>query len=174
MRLVLKDSSVIQIVDSFGIGDLIAHYAEVSDVATDVEKCTEENCSAIKLISDSGEIMAEYTDMVFAGVTTAQSSEPGVGIEAHFHFRAKTAEERMMQMLVELQSRVGAIEESQAIQDGAIEDLAGNVSDMGETQDLMDGAITDLADAVSELTESNDLQDGAIEDLAEAVSDSGN
>lgn len=169
MRLVLKDSSVIQIADSFGIGDLIATYNDITGVSVDVEKCTEENCSYMKLVSDSGETMAEYTDMVFAGVTTGATSGVSL-IEVHFHFRAKTAEERMMQMLTELQSKVAAIEESQALQDGAIEDLAGSVSDMGETQDLMDGAITDLADAVSELTESNDLQDGAIEDLAEAVS----
>lgn len=144
MRLELKDSSVIQIADSFGIGDLIAVYVHMSEMTADVEKCTEENCSSMKLISDDGEVMAEYTDLVFSGVTTEPSSEPGVTIEAHYHFRRKTAEEKMMQMISALQERVD-------LMDGAIEDLAIGVSDLSESQDLQDGAIEDLAEAISDM-----------------------
>lgn len=170
MKIVFKDLSEIALVDSFGIGDLVAHYDEVTEVAADVEKCTEDNCSAMKIVADDGEIMAEYTDLVFAGVTTNASLD-STGVEAHFHFRVKNAEEKMLQMIHELQAQVADIAASQELQDGAIEDLAGSVSDLGEAQEVQDTAISDLADAVADIDETNTLQDGAIEDLAEAISD---
>ena len=69
-----------------------------------------------------GELLTgEYDNVIIAAPTTREDGEEGAVI-VRMHFREKT----------DLELRVDALEESQEIQDGAIEDIGTVLSDLAE------------------------------------------
>ena len=121
MKLIFKDNSIITFTDSFGISDISYKYISMDAVSVDVAKCTSENCSLIKVYDDEDNLIGTYEDMVFGGVNIYEvADDETILYEAHFHFRNKTDVEKLTE-------KVAALEESQALQDGAIEDLADTV-----------------------------------------------
>lgn len=69
-----------------------------------------------------GELLTgQYDNVIIAAPTTRENGE-GEAVIVRMHFREKT----------ELELRVDALEESQEVQDGAIEDIGAVLSDMAE------------------------------------------
>lgn len=121
MKLIFKDNSIITFTDSFGISDISYKYISMDAVSVDVAKCTSENCSLIKVYDDEDNLIGTYEDMVFGGVNIYEVADGETTLyDAHFHFRNKTDVEKLTE-------QVAALQESQALQDGAIEDIASEV-----------------------------------------------
>lgn len=121
MKLIFKDNSIITFTDSVGISDISYKYLSMDAVSVDVAKCTPENCSLIKVFDNNDNLIGTYENMVFTGFDVVEVTEGETTLyDAHFHFRNKTDVEKLTE-------KVAALDESQALQDGAIEDLASEV-----------------------------------------------
>lgn len=121
--IVLKDETKIQIEEGASL-DHIVHIAE--DETAAVEVCaalTPQNVESVTFIHEcEGEeqVVGEYTDLILTAAPVRQDTEDEK-VSVTFGLREKTS--------VEL--RLDALEEGQAVQDGAIEDLGIVVSEMG-------------------------------------------
>lgn len=124
--MTFKDGTRIEIEEGASLGH-IAHIATNEANALFVcEKCTAENVSEIKF-SQPGEdgaeiITGEYTGLLLSGAPTRATNEDGLSVTVTISLYEPSA----------LELRVAALEESQGVQDEAIDDLGGAVSDMME------------------------------------------
>ena len=121
--IVLKDNTKIQIEEGASL-DHIVHIAEDETAAVDVcAALTPQNVESVTFIHEyEGEeqVVGEYTDLILMAAPVRQDTEDEK-VSVTFGLREKTS--------VEL--RLDALEEGQAVQDGAIEDLGIVVSEMG-------------------------------------------
>lgn len=118
--LKLKNGYEIQIEDGASLGH-IEHIAQTEEAALEViNQLTAENVSAVEFLHD-GVVNGEYPQVALNTAPTRAVNEDGT-ITVTISLREKT----------DLELRVDALEESQSIQDGAIEDLGTAVSDMME------------------------------------------
>ena len=124
--MTFKDGTRIEIEEGASLGH-IAHIATNEANALFVcEKCTPDNVSEIKF-SQPGEdgaeiITGEYSGLLLSGAPTRQTNEDGLSVNVTISLYEPSA----------LELRVAALEESQTVQDEAIDDLGGAVSDMME------------------------------------------
>lgn len=124
--MTFKDGTRIEIEEGASLGH-IAHIATNEANALFVcEKCTPDNVSEIKF-SQPGEdgaeiITGEYTGLLLSGAPTRQTNEDSLSVTVTISLYEPSA----------LELRVAALEESQTVQDEAIDDLGGAVSDMME------------------------------------------
>lgn len=128
MKLILADGSVINFAEDRGIGDIIAIYATMEAAQADEAKITPANVSHIQTTTDEDAPIGEFFDLIIDSteiVPVYEDEEIVSAYELHIHLREKTA----VEVLTE---RVDALEESQATQDGAIDDLGGAVSELME------------------------------------------
>lgn len=128
MKLILADGSVINFAEDRGIGDIIAIYATMEAAQADEAKITPANVSHIQTTTDDDAPIGEFFDLIIDSteiVPVYEDEEIVSAYELHIHLREKTA----VEVLTE---RVDALEESQATQDGAIDDLGGAVSELME------------------------------------------
>jgi hypothetical protein len=101
--------------------DVAKTYSTISDIGKEFAKFAPENVSVIKAYDDDGALIAQFDGMYFGGVRIENlATDNGVKFEAHFTFRQKT----QMEIMAE---QIAALQESQNLQDGAIEDLADTV-----------------------------------------------
>lgn len=119
-KLKFTDGTIIDIEEG-------ASLAEVTHIATNEAnamyvcgKVTAENVSTLQFLHGDA-VTGDYQNVVIAAPTTREDGE-GETVIVRMHFREKT----------ELELRVDALEESQAVQDGAIEDIGAVLSDMAE------------------------------------------
>ena len=116
----LKNGYEIQIEDGASLF-CIEHIAQTEEAALEViNQLTAENVSAVEFLHD-GVVNGEYPQTALNTAPTRAVNEDGT-ITVTISLREKT----------DLELRVDALEESQSIQDGAIEDLGTAVSDMME------------------------------------------
>lgn len=124
--MTFKDGTRIEIEEGASL-DHIVHVATNEANALFVcEKCTPDNVSEIKF-SQPGEdgaeiITGEYTGLLLSGAPTRATNEDGLSVTVTISLYEPSA----------LELRVAALEESQGVQDEAIDDLGGAVSDMME------------------------------------------
>lgn len=124
--MTFKDGTRIEIEEGASLGH-IAHIATNEANALFVcEKCTPDNVSEIKF-SQPGEagaeiITGEYSGLLLSGAPTRATNEDGLSVTVTISLYEPSA----------LELRVAALEESQTVQDEAIDDLGGAVSDMME------------------------------------------
>lgn len=124
--LTFADGTRIQIEEGASL-DHIVHVAQNEANALFVcEKCTPDNVSEIKF-SQPGEdgaeiITGEYSGLLLSGAPTRATNEDGLSVTVTISLYEPSA----------LELRVAALEESQGVQDEAIDDLGGAVSDMME------------------------------------------
>lgn len=124
--MTFKDGTRIEIEEGASLGH-IAHIATNEANALFVcEKCTPDNVSEIKF-SQPGEdgaeiITGEYSGLLLSGAPTRATNEDGLSVTVTISLYEPSA----------LELRVAALEESQTVQDDAIDDLGGAVSDMME------------------------------------------
>lgn len=119
-KLKFYDGTIIDIEDG-------ATLSEVTHIATNEAnalfvcgKVTAENVASIQFLHGDA-VTGDYQNVIIAAPTTRENGESETVI-VRMHFREKT----------ELELRVDALEESQEIQDGAIEDIGAVLSDMAE------------------------------------------
>lgn len=119
-KLKFTDGTIIDIEDG-------ATLSEVTHIATNEAnalfvcgKVTAENVEHLEFFH--GELLTgQYDNVIIAAPTTREDGEEGAVI-VRMHFREKT----------ELELRVDALEGSQEVQDGAIEDIGAVLSDIVE------------------------------------------
>lgn len=104
-----------------------ASLAEVTHIATNEAnalfvcgKVTAENVASLQFLHGEA-VTGDYQNVIIAAPTTREDGENGT-VVVRMHFRGKT----------DLEIRVDALEESQEVQDGAIEDIGAVLSDMAE------------------------------------------
>lgn len=119
-KLKFTDGTIIDIEEG-------ATLAEVTHIATNEAnalfvcgKVTAENVSTLQFLHGEA-VTGDYQNVVIALPTTREDGE-GETVIVRMHFREKT----------ELELRVDALEESQEVQDGAIEDIGLVLSDLAE------------------------------------------
>lgn len=128
MILVLADNSTIHFETDGGIGDIIASYQTMAAAQTDEARITPANVAHIQTTTDEGVPIGEYFNLIIESteiVPVYEDEETVSAYELHIHLREKSAVEV-------LTDRVEALEESQEVQDGAIEDLGEAVSGLYE------------------------------------------
>lgn len=119
------DGTKIEIDEGASLDRIVNHSRNEAEALFVCEKCTPENVSHIAFSQpgDDGDVITgEYDNLVLAGAPTRQTDEDGVSVIVTISLREKS----------ELEIRVEALEESQGVQDEAIDDLGGAVSDMME------------------------------------------
>ena len=119
-KLKFVDGTIIDIEDG-------ATLSEVTHIATNEAnamfvcgKVTAENVASLQFLHGEA-VTGDYQNVVIAAPTTREDGEEGAVI-VRMHFREKT----------DLELRVDALEESQEVQDGAIEDIGLVLSDLAE------------------------------------------
>lgn len=119
-KLKFYDGTLINIEDGASLGD-ITHIAQnEADALFVCGKVTAENVEHLEFYHDDM-LTGQYDNIIIAASTTREDGE-GETVVVRMHFREKT----------ELELRVDALEESQEVQDGAIEDIGAILSDMAE------------------------------------------
>lgn len=124
--MTFKDGTRIEI-EGGATFDHIEHIATNEANALFVcEKCTAENVSRITFSQPDEQgaeiITGDYDNLVLNGAPTRQTNDDGLSVTVVISFREKS----------EIEMRVEALEESQGVQDEAIDDLGGAFSDMVE------------------------------------------
>lgn len=121
MKLVFKNDAELVITTFADPIDVVKVYSDIADIGEEFSKFAPENVSTIKVYDDDNVMFAQFEGMFFGGVRIENiTTETGAAFEAHFTFRQKTQMEIMAEQIASLQ-------ESQTLQDGAIEDLADTV-----------------------------------------------
>ena len=101
--------------------DVVKTYSNIAAIGEEFSKSAPENVSTIKVYDDDDVEIAQFEGMFFGGVRVENIvAETGAAFEAHFTFRQKSQMEIMAEQIAALQA-------SQNLQDGAIEDLADTV-----------------------------------------------
>lgn len=119
-KLRFMDGTTIDIEDGATLSD-ITHIATNEASAMFVcGKVTPENVEHLDFLHGEA-VTGSYDHIIIAAPTTREDGENG-GIIVRMHFREKT----------EMEKRMDALEESQEVQDGAIEDIGTVLSDMAE------------------------------------------
>lgn len=124
--MTFKDGTRIEIEEGASLGHIVHVATNEANALFVCEKCTPDNVSEIKF-SQPGEdgaeiITGEYSGLLLSGAPTRQTNEDGLSVTVTISLYEPSA----------LELRVAALEESQTVQDDAIDDLGGAVSDMME------------------------------------------
>lgn len=116
----LVDGTIIPIEDGASL-EAVTHVATNEANAMYVcGKVTAENVEHLEFLHGES-VTGSYDHVIIAAPTTREDGEEGAVI-VRMHFREKT----------DLEIRVDALEESQEVQDGAIEDIGTVLSDLAE------------------------------------------
>ena len=124
--MTFKDGTRIEIEEGASLGHIVHVATNEANALVVCEKCTPDNVSEIKF-SQPGEdgaeiITGEYSGLLLSGAPTRATNEDGLSVTVTISLYEPSA----------LELRVAALEESQTVQDEAIDDLGGAVSDMME------------------------------------------
>lgn len=119
-KLRLFDGTEITIEDGASLGEVTHIARNEADALFVCGKVTAENVEHLEFLHDDM-LTGQYDNIIIAASTTREDGE-GETVVVRMHFREKT----------ELELRVDALEESQEVQDGAIEDIGLVLSDMAE------------------------------------------
>ncbi len=119
-KLKFIDGTIIDIEDGATLSEVTHIASNEANAMYVCGKVTADNVSHLEFFH--GELLTgQYDNVIIAAPTTRENGE-GETVIVRMHFREKT----------ELELRVDALEESQEVQDGAIEDIGSVLSDMME------------------------------------------
>lgn len=119
-KLKFVDGTVINIEDGASLFEVIHIADDEASALSACSKVTAENVTSLQFIHNEV-VTGQYDHIVITSPTTREDSESGRVI-VRMHFREKT----------DLELRLDAIEETQDIQNGAIEDIGLALSDLAE------------------------------------------
>lgn len=89
--LVLADGTTVELESGAALGSMQVVFADKESMVETWDKFTDENLKSVQVTGGSGEVIAEYTDLVFVSVTSTEK-EDGT-ILTVFALREKTATE---------------------------------------------------------------------------------
>lgn len=119
-KLKFTDGTIIDIEEGASLGEVTHIATNEANALFVCGKVTADNVSHLEFFH--GELLTgQYDNVVIAAPTTREDGE-GEQVVVRMHFREKT----------DLEIRVDVLEESQEVQDGAIEDIGAVLSDMAE------------------------------------------
>ncbi|MBD5504585.1 MAG: hypothetical protein HDR09_12885 [Lachnospiraceae bacterium] len=122
-KLVLKNGTKIEIESSQGIGALHTRVENISAACALWEKITAENLKQVTVENSAGMTVGRYSDMLLDHVEAKDNNDGS--IQFTISLREKNTEEN-------LSGRIEAVENSQKIQDGAIDEIGQIMSDILE------------------------------------------
>lgn len=118
--LVLKDGTAVELEAGASLGSLQVVSADKAGMVGVWDKLTADNLSSVRIKNSSGLTVGNYTGLVLVSETSAIQQDGT--ILTSFCLREKDA----------LEKRLDAVEEGQAVQDGAIMDMAEVLSTVAE------------------------------------------
>lgn len=119
-KLKFVDGTIIDIEDGATLSDVTHIATNEANALYVCGKVTAENVASLQFLHGEA-VTGDYQNVVIAAPTTREDGEESAVI-VRMHFREKN----------ELELRVDALEESQEVQDGAIEDIGLVLSDLAE------------------------------------------
>lgn len=122
-KLILKDGTEIELETGAALNSLGVLSTDKGAFLTIWGSLTPENLAAVQIKNGDGLTTGNYKGLVLVSETSIVQSDGKV--LTYFNLRAKT----------DVEKRLDAIEEGQAVQDGAIMDVAEVVSTIAETQE---------------------------------------
>ena len=119
-KLKFYDGTIINIEDGASLADITHIASNEANALYVCGKVTAENVVTLQFLHGEA-VTGDYQNVVIAAPTTREDGE-GETVVVRMHFREKNG----------LELRVDALEESQEVQDGAIEDIGAVLSDIVE------------------------------------------
>lgn len=119
-KLKFLDGTIIDIDDGATLSDVTHIASNEANALYVCGKVTPENVTHLDFLHGDA-VTGSYDHIIIAAPTTREDGENG-SVIVRMHFREKT----------EMEKRMDALEVSQEIQDGALEDLGAAVSEMTE------------------------------------------
>ena len=121
-KMILKDNTEIKLQAGASLSAVTVKFGSKDDMLQAWKTMTSENLAEVKFQNDAGVTIGEYTDLVLISETSQEASDGTV--QTTFSFREKTDTEK----------RLDALEEGQAVQDEAINDLGIATSELAEKE----------------------------------------
>lgn len=119
--LVLKNETKINLAVGASLSDLQVESDSREAMLETWKQLTDENLKAIRIETEEGLTIGNYKDAILVSETSVLEGEK---VKTSFNLREKTSEEK----------RLDALEEGQAVQDGAIEDLGAATSELAQKE----------------------------------------
>lgn len=119
-KLKFLDGTIIDIEEGASLGEVTHIATNEANAMYVCGKVTAENVEHLDFLHGNA-VTGSYDNVIISAPTTREDGENG-SVIVRMHFREKT----------DLEIRVDALEESQDVQDGAIEDIGAVLSDMAE------------------------------------------
>ena len=119
--LVLKNETKINLAAGASLSDLQVESDSREALLETWKQLTDENLKAIRIETEEGLTIGNYKDAILVSETSVLEGEK---VKTSFNLREKTSEEK----------RLDALEEGQAVQDAAIEDLGTATSELAQKE----------------------------------------
>lgn len=119
-KLKFMDGTIIDIEDGASLYEVTHIASNEANALFVCSKVTAENVASLQFLHGNA-VTGDYQNVIIAAPTTRENGE-GETVIVRMHFREKT----------DVELRLDALEESQDVQDGAIEDIGAVLSDMAE------------------------------------------
>ncbi len=117
-QMILADGTAIELEAGSSLSSMQVLSESKAEMNSIWEKLTEQNLKSVTIQNGDGVIIGEYTELLLLSETSV--TEEDGRVRTSFALRAKTATEK----------RLDALEEGQAVQDGALADLGEVVSEI--------------------------------------------
>ena len=118
--LILKDGTTIELESGASLQSMVVMYESKEAMLDDWELMTEDNLSEVQIKNGAGLVVGRYEGLML-DIETSAVGDDGT-VTTTYTLREKTPVER----------RLDALEEGQAVQDGAISDLGAVTSAMAD------------------------------------------
>lgn len=119
-KMILKDNTTIELEAGASLANIQVAAADRADMVEIWGKLTEDNLSSVQIQTGAGLTVGTYTDLMLVSETSTVAADGSV--LTSYHLREKTNEEK----------RLDALEEGQAVLDGAVNDLGSATSTLAE------------------------------------------
>lgn len=119
-KMILKDNTTIELEAGSSLANVQVAAADRADMVEIWGKLTEDNLSSVQIQTGTGLTVGTYTDLMLVSETSTVAADGSV--LTSYHLREKTDEEK----------RLDALEEGQAVLDGAVNDLGSATSTLAE------------------------------------------
>lgn len=118
--LILKDGTTIELESGASLQSMVVLYESKEAMLDDWELMSEDNLSEVQVKNGAGLVVGRYEGLILDHETSVEGADGTV--TTTYSLREKTPVER----------RLDALEEGQAVQDGAISDLGEATSELSE------------------------------------------
>lgn len=119
-KMILKDNTTIELEAGSSLANIQVAAADRADMVEIWGNLTEDNLSSVQIQTGAGLTVGTYTDLMLVSETSTVAA--GGSVLTSYRLREKTDEEK----------RLDALEEGQAVQDGAISDLGSATSALAD------------------------------------------